>query len=567
LISINYKRPFVNIALFFCLGVIAASFFNITKFLATAIMLSVLLLSFACLLLNKKQKISGFILIIVFFSGMLRFADSKNLEQDNISFFIGYKKQTVRLKGTVDNNPVFFRKYGYLPTFRFILEPSQIYINSSFYKTTGKVLVDVRADTNRLPEYAQNIEVEGMVFRPYSKNFDYEKYLQSKGIFALMDADTTDDIKILGKARNPITDFLRHLYRVKNEFKNFLEVNTSKNASFVLSAMFLGDRDGLSKNIKNIFIKSGTMHVLAISGLHVSIIAGAIFAFLMLFRINQKIVIIITILILMCYAIFTGSKASVCRATIMTTIFLLGFIFTKTPDAKNIYALTLFVMLALNPYYIYNTGFILSFFCVFPIIWFYPVVRKVVHKTLLFNPPSPVAFSGEASARFSLRQSKDKKSMDANPRSFKKDSLLPKNSWKISLKRLSGYIVELFLVSCVIWIFILPLSAYFFHLITPVSIIVNLFAIPLTALILICMVMAMFFYFIAPFISLIILISVNFFVNVLISILKYFSEFNLLIWKIPNIPFLYIIAYYVAFLVGVILIKKNTVRNKIVTFL
>ena len=213
----------------------------------------------------------------------------------------------------------------------------------------------------------------------------------------------------------------------RNYIRNTLKANSWDNENFsIMRALILGERIGLSKSTLELFKRTGTMHVLALSGLHVGIITMIIFAFFSIFRIERQIALIATGIVLTFYLSLIGFKSSLLRAY----LFFLAIIIAKLSQRKvrylNIWGFAGFLSLVYNPLWLLNIGFQFSYLATLGIIL----------------------------------------------------SVIPR------LRGFKGYIFTSILTSLAATLFVSPLQIYYFKLFTPISIISNLVAIPLVFVIL-----------------------------------------------------------------------------------
>ncbi|MBN2119822.1 MAG: ComEC/Rec2 family competence protein [Candidatus Omnitrophica bacterium] len=138
-------------------------------------------------------------------------------------------------------------------------------------------------------------------------------------------------------------------------------------APFVLS-IFLGRREDLSKEIKGIFADAGTSHILAISGLHVGIVAWLCLFVLKLVGFKRKTRLAIAMCLILFYAFICGLKPPVTRAAIMFICFCLSFLLQRKFFALNSLGLAGFADLLLRPQDLFSASFQLSFIAVFSIV-------------------------------------------------------------------------------------------------------------------------------------------------------------------------------------------------------
>ena len=157
-------------------------------------------------------------------------------------------------------------------------------------------------------------------------------------------------------------------------------------AGSIIEAMTIGRKANLSSDTRNAYANAGISHILALSGFHVGIIVLMIqFFFLkniMPFR-WQWISNLLIIATLWCYALLTGMSPSLVRATTMFTILLLCQSFSRENIGINSCAFAFFFMLCINPFYLHNIGFQLSFIAVGGICLY---AQRITHSCPMHNP-------------------------------------------------------------------------------------------------------------------------------------------------------------------------------------
>jgi len=158
-----------------------------------------------------------------------------------------------------------------------------------------------------------------------------------------------------------------------------------------VKALLFGDRSGISYAEKDLFIKTGTLHLFALSGLHAGIVYSMIYYILFPIRlIRLKWVhpaLCCTVLVL--YSIISGSSSSVMRATVMITIYNISKrVLIKSPRS-NVLLVTAFILSLYAPNSIFEVGFQLSFAAMIGILYLYPYIKSCV---LRFSTPKPIRY-------------------------------------------------------------------------------------------------------------------------------------------------------------------------------
>jgi len=187
--------------------------------------------------------------------------------------------------------------------------------------------------------------------------FDYAAYLFSKRIAAYTSVDAKDIIFFEEMKKLPVISFG---INARNYISEALYNTLSAEKAALMSAMLTGSKDSLDENIENAFRASGLMHIMAVSGTH---IAFLLFPVLWLFRvlgINRRAAAIISIPVIIVYCVITGFTASVMRASIMAIIVLAGKILDRKAELINSIAIAALLILIINPFMLFDSGFQLS---------------------------------------------------------------------------------------------------------------------------------------------------------------------------------------------------------------
>jgi len=162
--------------------------------------------------------------------------------------------------------------------------------------------------------------------------------------------------------------------------------------SAVLKGIILGDRESLPSRVKESFLKTGTGHILVVSGLHVGLI---LFLLLILFRVlvlPSKLAFLIAMPFLGYYALLAGLRPPITRATLMIGIGLVSLIIDRDTPPLAILSLACLIILFLNPLSLFSASFQLSFLTVAGIIYFNPYLETKL-KRLPFWLRRPLAIS------------------------------------------------------------------------------------------------------------------------------------------------------------------------------
>lgn len=166
---------------------------------------------------------------------------------------------------------------------------------------------------------------------------------------------------------------------------SYYSIMNEKEAS-ILTAMILGEKNELDTSTKDLYQKNGISHILVISGLHISFIGMVVYKLLRKSGLSFFAAGIISIFIIICYGVMTGTSTSTVRALIMFTISIGAQIFGRTYDMVTSLLIAAILILLENPLFLTNAGFLLSFGAIIGAVLIGPALEKVFSiKGLLFK--------------------------------------------------------------------------------------------------------------------------------------------------------------------------------------
>lgn len=267
-------------------------------------------------------------------------------------------------------------------------------------------------------------------FNPYQ--FDYSKYLEKQNVFHQIYTQE-NQIKII--QRNKTTDY--YIENLRNNLSKSFEIHHFEpKTKAIIDALILGQRLELDKETIADYSNAGVIHILAISGLHISIIYFFI-VFLLKplkrIRFGAEIQLLIVLAILWLFALLTGLPASVTRAVTLFSFISIGNYFNQPKAIYNALAISAFLILLVKPNAIFDIGFQLSYAAVLSIVLFQPFYKK----------------------------------------------------FYFSENKIAVYFTDTILVSLAAQIGVLPLSLYYFNQLPLLFLLANLVIIPLSSLVLI----------------------------------------------------------------------------------
>ena len=295
-------------------------------------------------ILNLKQKYT-FILFITFiiYALIITSIPMKTTYKENDSTFEG--------------NILSIKKYDTKTTF-IIKEKNK----------TEKILVNYYEKIDKI-NLGDKVKIKGTLKLP-SKNtvpnlFNYRKYLNNNNIYYILTASEITKIK-----NN--TKILTHY---KNKLQKYIN---RKKAHTYLNIFILSNKNDLDKEVLNSYQVNGLSHLFSISGMHITLLLGTILKLLDKVSYNRYYKYVLLIIILIIYMYLTDFTPSILRSGIMFILLTLNKLFNFKIKTKNIIMLTFIIIVLINPYYIYNLGFQLSYLISFYLIIFAHIINK--HK-------------------------------------------------------------------------------------------------------------------------------------------------------------------------------------------
>jgi competence protein ComEC len=199
--------------------------------------------------------------------------------------------------------------------------------------------------------------------------FDYREYLNARGIRAL--ARITKPEQVVGHLPGRGAIWMRCILPIRRTIKAAIEQNLSGGPAGLLKGILLGDKRAVPKEVRAAFTRCGVNHVLAVSGLHVGLIAGVVFLGLQICGFGRAPTALVTMGVVILYALVTGLPPSVIRATLMAGLVILSGVSEWESNGWNaLGAAGLFGLIA-RPGDVLNVGFQLSFAATAGILLFY----------------------------------------------------------------------------------------------------------------------------------------------------------------------------------------------------
>src|SRR6266571_3853024 len=449
------KRPLVPVALLYTGGIILADFVHapLVVWLTGA-----LLFAWTALFWGAARRRLLVPLLVLLGGSNLEFRTAI-LSPNDLRILMGEKPAYLTLRGTLIETPT-----------------QRVYEHDA--RETWRTVAKIQAESLRFPQgdrrpavglvavstpgvlsnnffAGQVVEVTGILQVPKGPVaeglFDYRSYLRRLGIAYQLQVESLQDWVLVSGTNSPPPLADRFGAWAKKILALGLPVEDEPLR--LLWAMTLGWTTALSGEVSEPFMRSGTMHIFAISGLHIALIAGVMVAVLRVFRVPRAGCGLLVIPIIWAYTGLTGWQASAIRSTIMMSVIIAGWSLQRPSDLLNSLAAAAFIILLWDPQQLFQASFQLSFFVVLSLALFTPVLEDLRRRWLAPDPLLPT-------------------------------KLVP--GWRRWLGGPLDFLTTGLTVLLAAWLGSIPLIAWYFHLFTPISLLANLVVVPLSSAALAC---------------------------------------------------------------------------------
>lgn len=352
------KRKMVGVSAGYMSGLFFASFFiNIYGF----VMLSAAVV--IVLVIARQRKFSRFDLYIIFFSFLIAFTVS-------VVYTINVYYGVLEFAGTTGN-------------FSGIVTDYEVYEGDrASYILKGMINGVKKAEINLYTselgaEYGDTITLTDCIFTGIEGDylFDSESWYKSRHIFMRVYSAGS-----IGVEYNNSSVVKKSLALFRENIIEEINALIGKDSGGFLAGMIFGEKQYIDESTKTSLYRSGIGHILAVSGLHVSIIASASMHIMQKLKINRYISFVVFNFLLLVFIALADYPVSAIRATIMLDIVYSAPLFRRQSDSLNSIALAAFIICVADPYAVYSSGFILSLSGTFGIAVFAPCVNKNINN-------------------------------------------------------------------------------------------------------------------------------------------------------------------------------------------
>ncbi len=320
------------------------------------------------------------------------------------------------------------------------------------YPTTD---IYIRLSSSKPPQYGDRVLLQGHLQAPAAARnpgeFDWAEYLHRQGFSAEFVVETPTHLRVLESTGGNF--LVRHAMAAREWIGRTVTADLEGDPAIAATVrtMVLGTQESTPQDVEDAFVESGTMHVFAVSGLHVALFGWVLMQLLAVLRVPLFWRVVLTILLMLFYVYITGLRASAWRAAFMASIILLGPLLLRQGHIFNSLSFAAICLLGMDTQLLFQPGFQLSFGVVFMLAVLSRPLLNLLSPWFLPDPFIP------------------------------RELLSAKQRWSAWLRKVT---IESVIVSLCATIGSAPLMLHHFGMLAPVGVFANLLLVPISSAIL-----------------------------------------------------------------------------------
>ncbi|NOS36388.1 MAG: DNA internalization-related competence protein ComEC/Rec2, partial [Deltaproteobacteria bacterium] len=446
-------QPLVPLLIAFTAGIITAHYLNLPAWGWVLTPFFLLSLVIAAAAVQRKWRYTTlFLLPPVLLLGitLLHASHARQVSGNHISRYLARERGPlgIRVEGSLYRSPERSRERT-----RLFVEAERIFVKEGEIDVSGRVMVTVDSPDVTL-SYGDTVRFLSRLKAPRNRGnpgeFDYAGYLAGRGIYVTGFVESERWVVRLSEGG---WRFWRGVEQIRGVVRRFLDSERLHNGP-LLKALLIGEKGEVGRGVRETFVRTGTAHLLAISGLHIGIIATLVYLLtyrllrlserLMLATTIRKIALLLVIPPVVFYGLLAGFALPTQRAVIMIIAFVTSFLIGRPRNIYNTIAMAALIILVLSPTALFYVSFQLSFAALLSIVYFTPRFQALLKRN---------------------------------------DELPPMPEPETLVKRLGKKVLLFFLVSLSAGIGTAPVVAYHFHLVSTVGAVANIMMVPLVGFI------------------------------------------------------------------------------------
>lgn len=382
------ERRMAAVAVAFAAGILACDRLGIVGCALMAVLVALV----GLLILQAQMRTMLLLIAAIAVCGALRYAADRSLAPNDVSRFCG---RISAVEGTVASDIS-----GLPDSRRMTFRVSRARFADGWHEVSGKMMVTMYLPRERnLPgsaapsrptrtsgfEYGDKLCLSVHPYVPYEPanpgQFSWKDYLARHGIYCC--ASVRNISQIAAVRRGSSYNLVRAALAAKKYLVASIYRTHPAKIAAVMSGIVLGRYTYLDDETIEDFARTGTMHILAASGYNCLVLMLVASPLLRLLRIFPRYRAYVMVMLIAMYVLMVGPVPSMMRAAVMAVLVLLAAPLKRIPDYKNLFCVAAFALLLINPSYLFDVGFQLSFAAVLGLIAVAPTLEKLLAQTSL----------------------------------------------------------------------------------------------------------------------------------------------------------------------------------------
>lgn len=356
-------RKMAYIGSFYLIGLFFASFFNFEINIAASLAAAVF--SAVILSVYKRKYVKSVICVLSLASGMFIYGTYDRVVYQNIIKYYGYN---VEVKGVLTD----FTEYSG---------------DKSSYTVKGIINGDVQAVVTCYTDSIWGLEIGDKVsllgkaeIPEDSYVFPTQSYNKAKGIYLRLSRVTN-----FNYTENTGFSLKKTIYKYRDYISDVIHKYMELESSAVMEAMLFGDKTGIESNEKTLMYRAGIGHIMAVSGVHLSVVCSFFWFVISRLPINKYLRFALLMIPILCFVILAGMSNSVIRAAIMIILVYGAGLFKRRADTFNSLGIAVILLTVFSPFAVRDASFLLSAAGVFGIGVAAPSFIKFVEEKYILD--------------------------------------------------------------------------------------------------------------------------------------------------------------------------------------
>ncbi len=373
-VRVLINRYLVIIALAYILGLAATRCFLSGMTEAYWLGFVFLAVIVVCLYFKYIDPYQAIMLLLVAIAGGVAFFYAI---QQPAGSLITYKGYPLYVEGTIVDEPLFYEDHSV-----YRLQAEFIETSKGRSAITGLLLVKIYyyGDSEREHYwFGERLRLRGIIVEPQGQRnpggFDYRFHLQSEGIDALIYPKQAQ-VESLGSGNAGL--LAGSALKLRSAMVSAIDKALPPPSSELLTAILFGQRHSLPERVAENFRRSGTGHLMAVSGLHVGLVAAMVLGVWRRLKLEGRLPLLLAIIVVLGYAYLTGMRPSALRAALMVSTALAALLLDREYDLPSAVAFAALVTLFYNPLLLFTVGFQLSYASTLALVYVYRPLEKLL---------------------------------------------------------------------------------------------------------------------------------------------------------------------------------------------